>query len=84
MNPDIDCDPDTGVSRRQAMLSTDGSRWYVEDLGSSNGTYLGQADQPLPTMPISGRSQVGADDRIYVGSWTRLVVRPALPSEVSL
>lgn len=84
VHPDVDCDPDTGVSRRQAMLSTDGSRWYVEDLGSSNGTYLGQADEPLPTVPISGRTQVSPDDRIYVGSWTRLVVRPALPSEANL
>lgn len=82
--PDLDCVTDTGVSRRQAALTTDGSRWFVEDLGSSNGTYLGQVDQPLPTQPISGRVELGPHDRIYVGSWTRIVVRPALVQEAQL
>ena len=79
--PDIDCITDTGVSRRQAALTTDGIRWFIEDLGSSNGTYVGQVDQPMPTQPIQGRVELGHHDRIYVGSWTRIVVRPALTQE---
>ena len=82
--PDLDCISDTGVSRRQAVLTTDGIRWFVEDLGSSNGTYIGQVDRPLPTEPISGRIELGPHDRIYVGSWTRIVVRPALMQEADL
>lgn len=82
--PDLDCVTDTGVSRRQAVLTTDGIRWFVEDLGSSNGTYIGQVDRPLPTAPISGRVELGSHDRIYVGSWTRIVVRPALMQEAEL
>lgn len=81
VRPDIDCGTDTGASRRQALLTTDGRRWWIEDLGSSNGTYVGPASGPLPVDPISSKVEVDADDRIYVGAWTRLVVRPATDSE---
>jgi len=83
-HPDIDCLTDSGVSRRQATLTTDGSRWFLEDMGSANGTYVGQVDKPLPTQPISGRVELRPLDRIYVGSWTRIVVRPALVQEADL
>jgi FHA domain/Double zinc ribbon len=83
IHPDIDCDGDTGVSRRQAQLTTDGQRWWVEDLQSSNGTYVGPASGPLPTDPVppGQRRELGDDDRIYVGAWTRLVIRRATPDE---
>lgn len=80
--PEIDCDPDTGVSRQQAELLTDGIRWWVRDLDSSNGTYVGRVDSPLPAMPIKGRRELGPDDRVYVGTWTRIVVRPAISGEL--
>ncbi|HET7822556.1 MAG TPA: FHA domain-containing protein, partial [Ornithinibacter sp.] len=38
IHPEVDCTGDPGVSRRQAQLTTDGQRWWVEDLQSSNGT----------------------------------------------
>lgn len=81
IDPDIDVGTDTGVSRRQAILSTDGHRWWIEDLDSANGTFVGPASGPLPVDPIASRVEVDADDRIYVGAWTRLVVRPATESE---
>ena len=52
IHPEIDCTGDAGVSRRQAQLTTDGQRWWVEDLQSSNGTYVGPASGPLPTDPV--------------------------------
>jgi hypothetical protein len=81
--PEIDCGDDTGVSRRQAQLTTDGQRWWVEDLQSSNGTFVGQAADPLPLDPIppGQRRELDGDDRVYVGAWTRLVVRKATPEE---
>ncbi len=51
ITPDIDLSSDNGISRRHAQLTTDGTRWWVEDLGSSNGTYVGPAVGPLPTDP---------------------------------
>ncbi|GAB78632.1 FHA domain-containing protein [Austwickia chelonae] len=79
ISPDIECGSDSGVSRRHAEFTTDGTRWWVEDLGSSNGTYVGQASGPLPEEPIPAgqRVEISHDDRIYVGAWTRLVVRRA-------
>jgi hypothetical protein len=83
IHPEVDCAGDAGVSRRQAQLTTDGRRWWVEDLQSSNGTYVGPASGPLPTDPIppGQRRELSEDDRIYVGAWTRLVVRRATPEE---
>ncbi|OYO19400.1 phosphopeptide-binding protein [Enemella dayhoffiae] len=86
ITPDIDCEPDSGISRRQAQLSTDGTRWFVEDLDSANGTYVADAAGPLPTTPIpSGRRhELDGDDRIYLGAWTRLVLRRSTPEELEL
>jgi hypothetical protein len=83
IHPEIDCTGDPGVSRRQAQLTTDGQRWWVEDLQSSNGTYVGPASGPLPTDPVAPgqRRELSEDDRVYVGAWTRLVVRRATPEE---
>ncbi len=85
IHPDIDCGADNGVSRRHAQLTTDGTRWWVEDLGSSNGTFVAGAVDPLPKKPIDvgSKHEVGPDARIYVGSWTRLVIRKAAPGEVT-
>ena len=79
IHPQIDVSADNGVSRRHAQLSTDGQRWWVEDLQSSNGTYVGGAGEPLPTDPIAPgqRVELEDDDRVYVGAWTRIVVRQA-------
>ncbi|MDQ2757801.1 MAG: FHA domain-containing protein [Actinomycetota bacterium] len=85
IEPDVDCTSDTGVSRRHAQLTTDGTRWFVEDLGSANGTYVGPASGPLPLDPIAvgPRTELDSDDRVYVGAWTRIVVRRATPEEQS-
>jgi hypothetical protein len=83
IHPDIDCTSDTGVSRRHAQLTTDGQRWFVEDLGSANGTFVGPASGPLPDdpIPVGPRTELDGDDRIYVGAWTRIVVRTATEEE---
>jgi hypothetical protein len=83
IHPDVDCSGDIGVSRRQAQLTTDGQRWWVEDLQSANGTYVGPASGPLPSEPVppGQRRELDEDDRIYLGAWTRLVVRRATPEE---
>jgi hypothetical protein len=84
ITPDIDLSSDNGISRRHAQLTTDGSRWWVEDLGSSNGTYVGGNIGALPTTPVppGQKQEISQDDRIYVGAWTRIVVRRAADGEV--
>ena len=81
INPDIDCEPDAGVSRRQAYLTSADGHWYVSDLDSANGTFVGAATAALPDQAITSRTRVTPDSRIYVGAWTRIVVRPAIPSD---
>ena len=82
--PEIDLSSDPGVSRRHAQLTTDGTRWFVEDLGSSNGTFVGPAAGPLPatSIAVGPKTELSDDDRLYVGAWTRVVVRRATPDEV--
>ena len=55
IHPDIDCSGDIGVSRRQAQLTTDGQRWWVEDLQSANGTYVGAGQRPAAERPAAAR-----------------------------
>ena len=83
IHPQVDCGADHGVSRRHAQLTTDGQRWWVEDLQSSNGTFVGPAGAPIPTNPVTPgqRVEFAPGDRIYVGAWTRIVVRKATSDE---
>ena len=83
IHPEIDCGSDSGVSRRQTQLTTDGTRWWVEDLESANGTFVGAASGALPEdpIPVGAKRELAPDDRIYVGAWTRIVVRPATEDE---
>jgi len=48
---------DDYVSNHHARIYPSGERWLVEDLGSTNGTYLGDAKVTGPT-PIRPGSQV--------------------------
>lgn len=85
IHPDVECGTDSGVSRRQSQLTTDGSRWWVEDLDSANGTFVGAANGTLPTdpVPVGAKHELGPDDRVFVGAWTRLVIRAATEDERS-
>ena len=85
IHPDVDCGTDSGVSRRQCQLTTDGSRWWVEDLDSANGTFVGPASGALPQdpVPVGSRHELKPDDRVYVGAWTRLALRPATEEELA-
>ncbi len=83
IHPELDLGSDNGISRRHAQLTTDGSRWFVEDLGSSNGTFVAPPG-PLPKtpIPVGQKKEIAPDDRVYLGAWTRLILRRAAPGEV--
>ena len=51
---------DDYASTRHARLSQRGSEWYVEDLGSTNGTYLDRAKVTTAVrVPIGTPVQIG-------------------------
>jgi pSer/pThr/pTyr-binding forkhead associated (FHA) protein len=57
------CIPDTYASTSHARIfSRDGS-WFIEDLGSTNGTYLNQ-------RRVTSASELRAGDRVRVGKTT--------------
>ncbi|WP_237565715.1 FHA domain-containing protein [Ornithinimicrobium cerasi] len=79
LHPDLDAGTDMGVSVRHAQLTSDGERWWVEDLDTSNGTFVGTVGEPLPEEPLAQgeRVRIDEDDRVYLGGWTRMVLRRA-------
>jgi hypothetical protein len=79
---DIDCSGDSATSHRHAKLTLDHDRWYVEDLGSLNGTFVGSPTLMPPTALTGGeRHELGDSERVYIGAWTRIVIRRATPEE---
>jgi pSer/pThr/pTyr-binding forkhead associated (FHA) protein len=52
---------DTYVSQEHARIFAKDSSWYVEDLGSTNGTFVNEQRLAAPAMLTSG-------DRIRVGT----------------
>lgn len=63
---------DPGVSRRHAVLlpRPDGG-WSILDPGSTNGTSVNYAEEPIATDTAV---PVGEGDRIHVGAYTTLVL----------
>jgi pSer/pThr/pTyr-binding forkhead associated (FHA) protein len=64
--PDIDLDSidqEAKVSRRHARILKREGKFFVEDLGSTNGTYVNRGRRLLPGTP----QQLADGDEIIVG-----------------
>ena len=63
---------DPGVSHSHAVLTigTDGV-WMVSDLGSTNGTFLNDAAEPLAVGKLT---RLADGDRVHLGAWTTITL----------
>lgn len=64
--PDVDLDahdPEAKVSRRHARIIRENGRYWVEDLGSTNGTFVNRGRRLIP----GSRQPLGDGDEIIVG-----------------
>jgi pSer/pThr/pTyr-binding forkhead associated (FHA) protein len=51
---------DDYVSTRHARIASSGDQWFVEDLGSTNGTYMGSHRLTQPTtLQLGSRVRIG-------------------------
>jgi len=79
---------DPAVSHNQCVFERDGDVWTVNDAGSSNGTWINDATEPLAPGAVH---RLAEGDRILIGAWTSLTVHiggaaptaPPAPTEPS-
>jgi FHA domain len=58
--------PDTLASRQHASLELQGDRWFLRDLGSSNGTFLNRQAVSDSPQPLHSGDLVGIGDSVFV------------------
>jgi FHA domain/zinc-ribbon domain len=64
--PDVDLDaddPEAKVSRRHARITRRGPQYFIEDLGSTNGTFVNRGRRLLP----GDRQPLNDGDEIIIG-----------------
>lgn len=62
--------PSPAVSREHARLTVRDGRWYVEDRGSFNGTFLnGTRVQPGTPLPLRHADRIGVGSETVLFSW---------------
>ena len=75
--PDVDLDqddPEAKVSRRHARIIREAAQFYIEDLGSTNGTFINRGRRLLP----GNRHPLNNGDEIIVGkTFLKFVVEGA-------
>ena len=64
-----DCDvvlDDTELSRQHALIAINGTNAQLEDLGSSNGTYVGESRIQRAVLDDRSEFRVGSHELLFV------------------
>lgn len=62
--------PSRKVSRDHAEIRFEGGRWFLEDLGSFNGTFLnGNRLRPATPLPLRHADRIGIGPQTILFSW---------------
>ncbi len=63
---------ESAVSRVHARLESEAGTWRIVDVGSTNGTVVGDTGDPIaPNTPVP----LADGEQIHVGAWTAITVR---------
>lgn len=73
---------DDEASRRHAVISQEHGRWRLDDLGSSNGTYVN--GKPVQTRYLTGGDQIQIGRTILLFDAASLTEAPAAGERISL
>lgn len=76
---DPGCDipiPDDTVSTRHAQLTYHHGQWWLEDLGSMNGTILNEIALSMPTVITSGDEFVCGSTKISIALSSNVMIEP--------
>ena len=78
---DIPIKGDDTISTRHAQLSYHHGQWWIQDLASTNGTFLNQTLLNMPTVITSGDQILCGNARLLVNISVDVFVSPTLRLE---
>lgn len=69
---------DDAISARHAQLNYHHGQWWLEDLSSTNGTFLNELEISMPTVITSGDEIKCGSVRFMVGLSENVIIEPTL------
>lgn len=78
---DIPIKGDDTISTRHAQLSYHHGQWWVQDLASTNGTFLNQTMINMPTVITSGDEIICGNAKLLVNISVDVFVSPTIKLE---
>lgn len=78
---DIPIKGDDTISTRHAQLTYHHGQWWIQDLASTNGTSLNEAQLTMPTVITSGDEIKCGNTRLFVNISVDIFVSPTVKLE---
>jgi len=72
---------DDTASTRHAQLSYHHNQWWLEDIASTNGTFLNEAAVNMPTVITSGDEIICGSTHVIISLSENIFIEPTQPLE---